>query len=201
MIVQSSAMLFATFVSLVVPFEGRAQDAMASCATASRPARYAAEIAAIDTGLSARALDPLIPMLMSPTVVDIHTGAEVRDAGRDALKAGLDSIAAQDSLFLQVALVQILRIGIDGHYPLWAANAAASRFRWESGRAGPVLLTLRHQASDRFLLPLSALSGDLDAEEEEFVFAVTCDVALPLLAVRRTVGPDSAYSALVKRLE
>lgn len=198
---RSIRLLVATAATLVVPPSAFTQEVTAACAAAHRPARYAREVAPVDSGLPRNALEPLIPMLMYPNVVDIHTGVSVPDPLRDVLSARLDAVAANHQEFLRTALLQILRAGLDGLVPLWAANSAASRYRWESGLADPVLHTLRHQPSDRFLLPLSAIVGDLDDQEEEFVFAVTCDVVSPLLAVRAAARSDSSFAEQRSRLE
>lgn len=66
---QCRAIVVAAFLTLVVASDGRAQNMATACAAARRPASYTAVIAPVDTGLSALALDPLIPLLMSRAVV------------------------------------------------------------------------------------------------------------------------------------
>ena len=198
---KTSRVLYAFVIAVAQSSDGRAQESEALCASARRPPRFQAPLVSPDATMPMSALDPLIPMLMTPIVVDIHSGVLVPDSARDNLLGRLDSIAEHNPVFLRDALVQVIRNGLEGIHPFHAANTAASRYRWEWGRAEPLLRAMREQPSDRFLLPLSALSDSLDTEQEDFVFAVTCDVVRPLLAIRRTAATDSHYQALVAGLE
>ena len=132
-------------------------------------------------------IDRMMPGLLVADAYGLEDQIREPNPVGDSLRNELRQVAQElGTARYQFALAQIIALGAAGAYAERAANSAAVWYRQARGPAPLVLGLMNRVPSDRFLLALSALNPPLDSSSQAFVFTIGCEVALPLIALRRS---------------